>query len=185
MQTATGLIFSTLRRLTLTAMLAFGAMSAVHADAFSDANRLLQANQPTQALAAVERYLKDTPSDVRMRFLKSLILRRQGQLDEAVTVLIQLTQDFPELAEPYNNLAVLYASQGQFEKARSALEAALRNNPGYAIAHENLGDVYAKLAGQAYARSLELDGANARLQLKLTAIEAMLRHDAGAPTPAQ
>ena len=37
----------------------------------------------------------------------------------------QLTEDFPELPEPYNNLAVLYAADGQLDRARAALELAL------------------------------------------------------------
>ncbi len=56
----------------------------------------------------------------------------------------KLSEDYPELPEPYNNLAVLYAQQKQYDKARTALEMAIRTHPSYAIAYENLGDIYAK-----------------------------------------
>ena len=81
-----------------------------------------------------------------MRFLRGVILTEQGKQAEAIAAFTQLTQDFPELPEPYNNLAALYAAQSQFDKARAALEMAIKLNPSYATAHENLGDVYARLA---------------------------------------
>src|SRR2546425_9737176 len=76
------------------------------------------------------------------------------------SIFTKLTQDYPELPEPYNNLAVIYASQGQYEKARAALEQSIRTHPSYATAYENLGDVYAKLASQAYDKALQLDSSN-------------------------
>ncbi|MES2089263.1 MAG: tetratricopeptide repeat protein, partial [Pseudomonadota bacterium] len=76
---------------------------------------------------------------------------------EAVTAFTKLTEDYPELPEPFNNLAVLYAQQGQYDKSRNALEMAIRTNPSYATAYENLGDVYAKLASQAYSKALQID----------------------------
>jgi Flp pilus assembly protein TadD len=65
-----------------------------------------------------------------------------------------LIEDYPELPEPYNNLAVLYAQQKQFDKARTALEMAIRIHPGYATAYENLGDLHSRLASQGVRESL-------------------------------
>ena len=81
-----------------------------------------------------------------------------------------LTEDYPELPEPYNNLAVLYSSKGQFEKARVALELAIQTHPSYSTAHENLGDIYAKLASQAYDRALQLDKGNGTVATKLNLV---------------
>jgi tetratricopeptide (TPR) repeat protein len=50
-----------------------------------------------------------------------------------MAVFSKLTEDYPELPEPYNNLAVLYAQQKQYDKARTALEMAIRIHPGYAL----------------------------------------------------
>src|SRR6266478_4423624 len=94
--------------------------------------------------------IADNPRDARARFLKGLILTEQNKPNDAIKVFTALTDDYPELPEPYNNLAVLYASQGQYDKARKSLEMAIRTHPSYAIAHENLGDVYAKMASEAY-----------------------------------
>ena len=108
-----------------------------------------------------------------MRFLKGVIQRDSGKTNDAITTFSRLTEDYPELPEPYNNLAVLYAGQSQFDKARTALEMAIRTNPSYATAHENLGDVYAKLASQAYNKALQLDAANAGVPPKLALIREL------------
>jgi tetratricopeptide (TPR) repeat protein len=85
-----------------------------------------------------------------------------------------LTEDYPELPEPYNNLGVLYASQNQIDKARSAFEMAIRTNPTYSTAHENLGDVYAKLSSNAYNKALQLEGNNSALTPKLALIRQLV-----------
>jgi tetratricopeptide (TPR) repeat protein len=86
----------------------------------------------------------------------------------------QLNQDYPELPEPYNNLAVLYAGQGDLDKARIALEMAIRTNPSYAAAHENLGDVLLQLASQSYAKALQNEPRNASIPNKLALIRNLL-----------
>ena len=86
----------------------------------------------------------------------------------------RLTEDFPELPEPYNNLAALYAQRKEYDKARTALEMAVRANPDYALAHENLGDVYAKLAARAYERAHQIDAANRRARAKASALAPIL-----------
>ena len=89
-----------------------------------------------------------------------------GQPAQAIATFTKLTEDFPELPEPYNDLAVLHAAQGDYDKARAALEMAIRTNPGYATAHENLGDIYARLASQAYCKALQLEVANATVKVQ-------------------
>jgi tetratricopeptide (TPR) repeat protein len=126
-----------------------------------------------------------------MRFLKGVIQRDSGKATDAIATFTRLTEDFPELPEPYNNLAVLYAGQSQFDKARTALEMAIRTNPSYATAHENLGDVYAKLASQAYNKALQLDASNSGVPPKLALIRELFspngaknQRPGAAPTPA-
>ncbi|MDE2605385.1 MAG: tetratricopeptide repeat protein, partial [Burkholderiales bacterium] len=126
------------------------ASGAARADDYADVNQLLHTGKVTEALAKADHYLSAKPKDPQMRFLKGVALTEAGRTAEAIATFQKLTEDYPELPEPYNNLAVLYAGQGQFDKARAALEMAIRTNPSYATAHENLGDVYAKLASQAY-----------------------------------
>ena len=144
---------------------------ATSADELQDINKLFKQGKQEQALTRINTFLAGKPKDAQARFLKGLILTEQDKTDEAIRVFSELTEDFPELPEPYNNLAVLYASQGQYDKARISLEMAIRTHPSYATAHENLGDIYAKMASQAYDRALQLDHANASTQTKLAMIK--------------
>lgn len=114
---------------------------------------------------------KDAQADAQARFHKGLVLTEQGKTAEAIKVFSALTDDYPDLPEPYNNLAVLYAGQGQFDKAKLLLERAISTHPSYATAHENLGDIYAKMASQAYDRALQLDHGNTATQTKLAMIQ--------------
>ncbi|MBI5430274.1 MAG: tetratricopeptide repeat protein [Nitrosomonadales bacterium] len=145
--------------------------SVAHADDLEDANKLFRQGQHEQALNKTNTYLAGKPKDAQARFLKGLILTEQGKVNDAIKLFSALTEDYPELPEPYNNLAVLYASQGQYDKAKLSLEMAIRTHPSYATAHENLGDIYAKMASQAYDRALQLDRNNTATQTKLAMIQ--------------
>lgn len=151
------------------------------ADELQEVNQFFKQGQLDRALDRVNAYLATRPKDVRGRFLKGLILTEQNKPNDAIKVFTDLSQDFPELPEPYNNLAVLYASQGQYDKARSALEMAIRTHPSYATAHENLGDIYAKMASQAYDKALQLDKSNTTAQTKLNMIRELF--PTGRPVP--
>ena len=148
-----------------------------HADDYSEVTRLMRAGQLPEAMAKADQYLAAKPRDPQMRFIKGVVQTEAGKTNEAIATFTQITQDYPELPEPYNNLAVLYAGQSQFDKARAALEMAIRTNPSYATAHENLGDVYARLASQAYGKALQLDSSNAAVQPKLALIRNLFISD--------
>jgi tetratricopeptide (TPR) repeat protein len=154
--------------------LALAALSYAQSDDLQDISRLMKQGQHTQALERVNQYLATKPRDAQGRFLKGLILVEQNKVPEAVDVFSKLSQDYPELPEPYNNLAVLYAAQGQYEKARQALEMSIRTHPSYATAYENLGDVYTKLASQAYDKALQFDSSNSAAQTKLSLVREMI-----------
>ncbi len=147
------------------------AVWAAPADDLKEAQKLYQQGKLQPSLDKVEVYLKAMPRDPQGRFLKGLVLTEQKRVPEAIQVFTGLTEDFPELPEPYNNLAVLYASQGNYDKAKSALELAIHTHPSYATAHENLGDIYAQLASRAYDRALQLDKSNTTAQVKLAMIK--------------
>jgi tetratricopeptide (TPR) repeat protein len=142
-------------------------------DDLQEVNQLIKQGQHDRALERVNAYLATRPKDARGRFIKGLIFTEQNKPAEAIKIFTELTQDFPELPEPHNNLAVLYASQGQYDKARAALEMAIRTHPSYATAHENLGDIYAKMASQAYDKALQLDRGNTAAQTKLNLIREL------------
>ncbi|MDB5817519.1 MAG: hypothetical protein JWQ11_1159 [Rhizobacter sp.] len=140
------------------------------ADEVGDVNQLFHTGKTSEALARADQVIAAAPNNAQMRFLKGVMLADLKRYGEAIDVFDRLTQDYPELPEPFNNLAAIYAVQGQFQDARVALETAVRNNPGYATANENLGDVYAKLASQAYARTVALDSHNQSAAAKLESI---------------
>jgi Flp pilus assembly protein TadD/ketosteroid isomerase-like protein len=154
---------------------------AARADDMQDASRMLKAGQHQQALERVNKVLAAKPRDPQARFLKGLIFTDQGNTKDAIDIFTKLTQDYPELPEPYNNLAVIYAAQGQYDKARVALEQSIRTHPSYATAYENLGDVYAKLASQAYDKALQIDSSNKGAQNKLSLVRELVGGAAQAP----
>ena len=139
------------------------------ADAASVSQNLQKGDLQT-ALQQVDALLAQKPKDPQYQFLKGVILTEQKKDAQAMQIFQSLTEQYPELPEPYNNLAVLYAQQGQYDKARAALEMAIRTNPSYATAQANLGDIYAKLASQAYQKALQLapeENASAKIKLNL------------------
>jgi tetratricopeptide (TPR) repeat protein len=152
-------------------------------DDYQEAAKLFRAGQQAQALERVDGFLKTNPKDARGRFLKGLILTEQSKSADAIKIFTGLTEDYPELPEPYNNLAVLYAQQGQYDKARTALEMSIRTHPSYAIAHENLGDIYAKMASQAYDNALQFDKSNTAAQTKLELIKELFSSSARGTKP--
>ncbi|HRM92210.1 MAG TPA: tetratricopeptide repeat protein, partial [Alicycliphilus sp.] len=166
-----------LRVATLSTLLG---MSLAHAaDDYSDITQLLRAGKAQDALAKADQRISTNPRDPQLRFLRGVAQADIGKQTDAISTFTKLTEDYPELPEPYNNLAVLYANQNQLDKARTALEMAIRTNPAYATAHENLGDIYAKLAGQAYNKALQLDASQAgTLRPKLALIRELFSVDA-------
>ena len=153
------------------------------ADDASDASKLYKAGQLNEALKKIDAVLGQRPKDAQMRFLKGIILTEQNKANDAIVIFTKLTDDYPELPEPYNNLAVLYASNGQYLKASTALEMAIRTNPTYGTAHENLGDVYAKLASQSYDKALQLDSGNSTAKLKLNLVKNLIGNTTGGTNP--
>lgn len=179
---------SGLRHALSRALVSIGFVAGVYAtpalaDELADVSQLLRAGQHAQALTKADAFLSKNPRDAQMRFLKGVILTEQNKSAEAITIFTKLTEDYPTLPEPYNNLAVLYASGGQYDKARTALDMAIRTNPTYATAYENLGDVHAKLASQAYDKALQLDNSNTAAKSKLTMVRTLVGNTTGGTNP--
>ena len=141
--------------------------------AVDEAQALINKGQLDQALQRLDAHLGSAPQDAEARFTRGLVLVRLNRNDEAAKAFTDLTRDYPQLPEPYNNLAVIYAQQGEYDKARDALEAALATHPSYPVAHENLGDIYAALAAAAYNRALALDQNNQAVKAKLNLISQL------------
>jgi len=165
--------------LALPAALA-SAQSAAPPDAYAQVRQLLDQGQAAQALERAEAYLATLARDPQMRFLRAAALADSGAQTQAEAALRELTREHPELPEPYNNLAVIYASQGRLDEAHAALESALRNNPQYATAWENLGDIHVRLARRAYARAQQGPDASAAAARKQARLQGALHEPAPA-----
>ncbi|MCB5191298.1 tetratricopeptide repeat protein [Methylobacillus arboreus] len=144
------------------------------ASELDEINQLAEQGKTAQALQRLNSYLGKQPKDAKALFLKGVLLAESEKQDEAIKVFSELTEKYPQLPAPYNNLAVLYAYQGNYDKAKAALEAAIRTHPSYATAHENLGDIYARMASESYSRALQLDTNNSRAKSKLALIKDLL-----------
>jgi Flp pilus assembly protein TadD len=116
-----------------------------------------------------------------MRFVRGVILSELKETASARAVFEGLTEEFPELPEPYNNLAVIYASQGQLDRARTLLETALAVRPDYATALGNLGDIYLQMSVDAYQRAAKLQPSDRAVSNKLALTRELLARTRIAP----
>ncbi|MFT5131979.1 MAG: hypothetical protein ACI9SC_000442 [Gammaproteobacteria bacterium] len=148
-------------------LICFSAQAGVQTDKIQS---LISDGKLREALNLTDKHLQEDEGSVTFRFLKGLILTRLNELNKARDIFVALTREHPDLPEPYNNLAVIYASQGDFEKARDALQLAISTHPSYATAHENMGDIYAKMASKAYNQALQLDADNSSAKAKLSLV---------------
>jgi len=167
----------------LTALALLAGAGFAQAEDMASLTRLAAEGQASRAMEGVERLLLTRPNDPALRFFKGVLLTDAQRTADAVQWFERLTQDFPELPEPYNNLAVLYAGQGDYERARVALGEALRANPRYAVAQANLGDVHVQLAQQSYRRALGIDPSDASVAPKLAALRLLNAAPATTKTP--
>jgi Flp pilus assembly protein TadD len=145
----------------------------VYAESLHQAKDLIDRKQYAEAIAKLDALTAERPRESQARFMKGLALTDQGKVDEAMTVFRGILADFPELPEPRNNLAVLYAQKGEYALARDELQRTIETAPDYAVAHENLGDVYARLAAVEYEKATTLDKRNRAAAAKLKQIRDM------------
>ena len=138
----------------LAALVSLGAAS--EEDPFERALSLVSEKRYAQAWEVLGPMLEREPGHAQGRLLHGVLRAREGRVGEAIEIFEALRREHPDMSEPYNNLAVLYALEGRLEAARETLLATLERSPD-AVAYTNLGDVYAKLAQQAYERARTLE----------------------------
>ncbi len=140
----------------------------LRADGVQDIEKLYRAGDVQAAMRQADEAIAAEPRAAQLRFLKGVMLTDLKRNAQAIEVFTALTQDFPELPDPYNNLAVLHAADGQLQSALVALQSALRNDPNHRAARENLGDVHLALAVLAWtAAQSGAKGDDAGLRRKL------------------
>lgn len=155
-----------------------------YGQSLKEARTLIADKKFADAIAILDRLNKERPREPQARFLKGLALADSGQPDAAIVLFQGVLADYPELPEPHNNLAVLYAQKGEYGLARDELEAAIAAAPDYAVAYENLGDIYARLAAVNYEKAAARDARNAALPVKLRMVRSALAPPAPADPPA-
>jgi tetratricopeptide (TPR) repeat protein len=126
------------------------------------------------SLTQLDARIATNPRDAQAKFKRATVLAHLNRDEEAITAFTELTQLYPELPEPYNNLAALYAKHGRYVEARAALETATKVNPGYGLAYENLGDLYLRMANEAYRRAQSLGKASATTTQRLADIQKIV-----------
>ena len=121
--------------------------------------------------------IEENLNNPEILFYKGIIETNLGKTNKAIDKFRGLTERFPELPEPFNNLAVLYAEKGQFRLAKEILEQAIKTNPSYLTAHINLGDIFTKMASEAYNKALEIDKSNNIAITKLSMITQLFNYN--------
>jgi Flp pilus assembly protein TadD len=150
------------------------AVGAAWADEPAEIRALVIHGDLPAALERAHKAMQAHPTDAQARFLYALVLMDLKRDDEALAVLTQMTQEYPELPDPYNNIALLQVRAGRVELARQALETALRNDPGHRAALANLGQVQLMLAVQAWEQAAASGPSDPQLLRKLEAARALL-----------
>jgi tetratricopeptide (TPR) repeat protein len=140
------------------------------ADAYAEVRQKMQTNRYAEAETLAQRYIQRNPRDPQMRYLLGLIQNATGRAAEAQETFAKLTTEYPELPEPHNALATLYAARGDYEQARLSLEKALRAKPDYTTALQNLGDLQLRLAERSYCDALKYDARNEALRTRLKSL---------------
>ena len=95
-------------------------------------DRLIVEKQFDDALKQIDLALKANPRNVQLQFKKAVVYNRMGNRRVAKTLFGDMIDKYPEIVEPYNNLAAIYAAEGNLDKARELLTQAVTLNPNFA-----------------------------------------------------
>jgi tetratricopeptide (TPR) repeat protein len=158
---------------TALSLLLAGTLPA-HADEAAAVRALVAQGDLAAALQRAEAALAARPADPSLRFVHGVVLMDLQRDEAALAVFTALSQEYPGLPDPYNNIALLDARAGQLEPALLALETALRNDPGHRLARANLGQVHLMLAVQAWDQLAAGGPLEPALQRRLEAARALV-----------
>ncbi len=163
------------RAAVLTAALALA--SPAWADELGELREQLGRGQAQAALTRLEAAVARKPElarDAQYTFLRAVALMDLLRDAEALSVFESMTQLYPELPDPWNNIAVLQVRANRLEPARLALETALRNDPSFRSARANLGLVHVMLAIQAWEAVAAIGPPEPALLKRLEAAKALV-----------
>lgn len=108
-----------------------------------------------EALRLLDRALSLAPGDMRATYYRALILRTQGRLDEAASLLRTVIGAYSRFRDARLTLGLTYYQQRQFELARGEFEALQGIDPDDLAAHYNLMLIYRRLGlGESSAQQM-------------------------------
>ncbi|MEX3527390.1 MAG: tetratricopeptide repeat protein [Burkholderia sp.] len=181
---AATLVATTLLGVAL-ALPAWAQKAPATADGTPEIDASITSQNWSAALSQLDARIAANPRDVQAQFKRGTVLARLDRDDDAIAQFLALTQAYPELPEPYNNLAALYAKHGRYDDARAALVTATQANPDYSLAYENLGDLYLRLASESYKRARSLGRTSGASAQRLADIERIIAPPAAAKQTAK
>ena len=107
------------------------------------------------AMRLLRKQIVVRPRDYQAWFLLGVAQARLQHFHPAIEAFRRVIELREDLAEPHNNLAVIYNELGDAKAAVMELELSLAKHPGSAVVEENMADLYVKLALQFYKKALE------------------------------
>ncbi len=149
-------------------------MSNVRADEAAEVRALISRGDLSEAMLRADKAIAAQPRDAALRFLRGVALMDLARNAEALDVFTRLTQEHPDLPDPYNNIGLLQARVGRPEAALAALQEALRCDPGHRTALANLGQVHLMLAVKAWEQLGSSGPVDLTVQRKLNGARALL-----------
>jgi Flp pilus assembly protein TadD len=163
-------------RLVVTCGAVLACLGAVAAtpDRSDEIRALLARGEAAQALVAIDAALAEHPRDAALIFLRGVALMDSGREADALGHFERMTQEYPTLADPWNNIALLHARANRLELARRALDTALRNDPQHRTARANLGWVHLMLAAEAWQTLADSGPIDRAMQQRLETVRALL-----------
>ncbi len=164
-------------RWLITMLFVLAASLPAQAAGLDEAQALLDQGQDAEAVDMLTGLAEQSPSDYRIWFLLGVAEAHRRNFQPAIRHFRHVLKLRPTLAEPHNNLAVIYNELGDLRAAVRELEASLELNPDYATAHQNIGDMYVKLALESYQKAM-IDSDDPRLKRRY---ERLLHLDDDAP----
>ena len=118
---------------------------------------LLKAGEYLAALTLLEDLKPLRPCDPDLLFLEARVYETAGETDRAIALYEILIDLFPNVPEPYNNLAALYSTLGKLQRAEAFLLRGLASHATYRRLQKNLSRVYVARAAQAYRKALSIE----------------------------
>lgn len=124
-------------------------------DVYDQVKADIRAERNENAIKTLRSMVKNRPDDFHAWFLFGVASAHLNQYHQAIEAFRHVIQLNPKLAEPHDNLAVIYNELDDVPAAVRELELSLIKRPDYPIAEENLADLYVKLAIKRYRSALE------------------------------